>query len=179
MQTLKTLDLFLLLNILWPMFVNLKLFFMLLGRGYSREQRRRIAELYMMGSEQWDTLCKRCGVCCLMKFGPNSKTTFFTDLCCSHFDCQTRQCNVYKNRLVICRDTCKKIDLSVVLDGQMLPRSCGYVEYIFGPSQNPVNIDFKRVRPLPDHEFENMRPRQLFAHAIPGSIKWNQRPKQK
>ncbi len=147
---------------------------MRITKKYTPEQQRRIDELCAMAPEQWEKICNGCGVCCLYKHRTMSGRIAYANVCCKYMDCETQKCKIYQNRLTQ-NFGCNKVDLDTVLNTKLLPRSCGYVEYIFGPAKNPAQIDWSRVRPMSDTEYEQLGLFEILAHVIPGSTRWNQR----
>ena len=140
------------------------------------EQQKKVDELKQMSSQQWETICKRCGICCLCKvqIGPNKQTdNFYTNVCCDAFNPVTRQCTMYENRLKRKKKDCKKVDLDVILDGTLIPRTCGYVEYIFGPAPFKTFVDWQSVRPETLASLKT--PLQILQHLILDSKNWNKR----
>ncbi|MBD5388866.1 hypothetical protein HDR63_01260 [bacterium] len=138
-------------------------------------QQARVEEMRRMTPREWDALCKGCGICCLTKVDMGGGVTVYLNRCCAHLDTATRRCRIYNTRLTQRRERCKKVDLDVVLAGQLVPASCGYREYIFGPAQFPARVDFTSVRPMRDGDFEKMSTADVLRHIIAGSNRWNER----
>lgn len=140
------------------------------------EQQKKVEELKQMSPQQWETICKRCGLCCLVKMqiGANKHAgTFYTNICCDAFNPVTRQCTMYSNRLTRKKHDCKKVDINVILNGKLIPRTCGYVEYIFGPAPFKIFVDWRTVRP--EAMFNLKNPLQVLQHLISESQNWNKR----
>ena len=140
---------------------------------YTPEQQKRIRELKNMTEEQWDAICKGCGMCCLCKLEYFKSTIFYTNLCCKHLDPSTQKCTIFERRFNTPGTSCAKVDLNVVLYSKCLPKTCGYIEYIFGPAKKPINVDWSSVRAVTPEESENF----LLAvrHRIRHSNHWNHR----
>ena len=108
------------------------------------EQQKRADTLAQMTPVEWDKICKKCGICCLAKIEinldlPCRKTSvLYLKQCCENFDIKTKKCTVYQTRLN--KPHCEKVDMNVILNTNILPASCGYVEYIFGPAKTPAKI---------------------------------------
>ncbi|MBD5400303.1 hypothetical protein HDR61_00970 [bacterium] len=148
------------------------------------EQQCRADKLARMTPREWDAICKRCGICCLTKIGVclvddmsgliADRETAYLKQCCDKFDPIGHRCTVYQSR-VDGRRNCEKVTMDIILDGELLPASCGYVEYIFGPARHPARVDFNLVRPIADGEFEKMSQDEIQQDIIPESILWNKR----
>lgn len=147
------------------------------------EQQLRADELSRMTSDQWDAVCKRCGVCCLEKIEIHNSdvaallgkdnATLYLKRCCDKFDMRTCRCSVYNTRLA--QPDCEKVNMDTILDGKSLPASCGYVEYIFGPAPFPAQVEFRQVRPIAPDGVEKMSATKIGQEAILESVFWNVR----
>lgn len=115
-----------------------------------REIQKKIIELSRMDEPHWESVCKCCGLCCLLKHTRRTQGTFYTSVACDELNLSTHKCNVYNHRLQ--RINCAKVDMRVVLRDGVLPNTCGYMEYIFGPAQTPIQVDFGTVKH--EHELE-------------------------
>lgn len=111
----------------------------------SPEQVLRFEQLRLMSPAEYEKICKGCGLCCLYKLGTEN-TTFYTNMCCQYLDVKTKRCSVYCDRLKIQSAECEKVTPDSVLRG-MLPRTCGYVEYVFGPAKKQIKVNWGKVRP--------------------------------
>ncbi len=140
---------------------------------FTDEQMARIRELQNMTPQQWDNVCKKCGVCCLDKTRYMGQVIFL-NLGCEHLNCKTKLCNVFKTRQSVNKAYCAKQTINTVLTGQMVPDSCGYREYIFGPATHPAKPDFQQVRPISYIDVLSMDEPQLAQYVIPESVKWQQ-----
>ncbi len=146
-------------------------------------QQERVKELARLTPAEWDAICKRCGICCLRKvaicfekdvakyIGYNG--TLYLKLCCDHFNTKTKCCNIYQTRLQA--SNCCKVDMDVILAGELLPASCGYVEYIFGPAPFPANVDFNMVRPIDNAKMARITSADAEKEIILKSFLWNLR----
>lgn len=141
----------------------------------SKEQRVKVQELKKMSPQQWDSICKQCGICCLEKvnFKDRKDIVFYTDVCCEKFNTTTKKCNVYNDRFKIKGCGCKKVNLDVVLNKHLLPRTCGYVEYIFGPAPSKICVDWQKI--IPANKANLSSTVGVLDHIILGSEKWNTR----
>ena len=140
------------------------------------EQQKKVKELQQMSPQQWDSICKKCGVCCLCKVsfgGKNDNDTYYTTVHCDGLDPITKQCNIYKNRLKIKGNACKKLDMKIILDGKLVPRTCGYVEYIFGPAPFKIFVNWRTTKPETLVNLNN--PIHVIQNLILESENWNKR----
>ena len=144
------------------------------------EQQKRADTLSHMTPKEWDSICKQCGICCLGKVGmpitdnpvsDDDIKIIYLKHCCENFDKKTRKCSIYQTRFK--NPNCEKVDMNIILKSKILPSSCGYVEYIFGPAKVPAKVNFSKLRPVPYNEEITMD--QVVKDAIPGSFLWNER----
>jgi len=86
-------------------------------------QRKRLAE---MTDAEWESLCDRCGRCCLVKLeDPMSGRIDDTDVACQLFDEGTCSCRDYANRQRQVPD-CVKLTAEVAGTLAWMPRTCAY-----------------------------------------------------
>lgn len=131
-------------------------------------QRMRIEEMKRMTPQEWDALCKNCGICCLYKASTGNQVVYLSK-CCKYLNKDTKQCEIYADRLTHRGSCCEKVTLNVVLDGELVPRTCGYVEYIYGPAPEQINLDWSMIT---KHEPGTpMTPKDY----IQESVLWNHR----
>lgn len=143
-------------------------------KNLTHEQRARIEELKQMSPEQWDKICKCCGICCLNKvqasyFGTFLKQIHYTYLACRQLNLKTKHCNVFDTRLECMHGECAKLDLDTIINDNQVPDSCGYVEYIMGPASHPANVDFSKIKSEQGYDTDA---ESLCEHIISGSYKW-------
>ena len=136
------------------------------------EQEQRAAELRNMSPDAYEKLCKGCGLCCLCKTGTEN-LVFYTRLCCNYLDIKTKRCAVYNNRLKERKYKCAKVTSDLVLEGDLLPRTCGYVEYVFGPAEQPINLDWSMIKHCGNLDISD--PYVGLCNIILTSINWKQR----
>lgn len=135
-------------------------------------QLQRISELEHMSPGQWDALCRRCGMCCLIKMGAGRHKILYTRLCCENLDCSTQLCKVYSTRFCQTNVLCEKVNIKTILEGELLPASCAYVEYVFGPARHAAKVDFANVSPLNSYKLSRLSFSELMRFAIRDSIRW-------
>lgn len=144
-------------------------------------QYRRVKELRQMSPAEYDSICKRCGTCCLIKWqiqfsdewgplGTRKNDTAYLRCCCENLDINTHECRVYGGRLG--RSNCRKVTINTILADDLLPASCGYVEYVFGPAQFPAMPDWSEIKPISDTAADNMTTAQAERAMIPESVLW-------
>lgn len=155
------------------------------------EIKLRILEMAQLKDDAWESLCKGCGICCLLKHS-RREGTYYTGVACNSLDLETKRCTIYSKRLKH-GITCRKVDLAAVLRSGLLPDTCGYIEYIYGKSDKKINVDFKKImheqdlsKPVVDLsglEFSNASVHPYKYRTVPGpwdfiikdSLKWRER----
>ena len=132
------------------------------------------------GSPQWEDICVRCGLCCLVKYRDDLGNTFLTNIRCDMLDPETGNCGCYnadvKNRNSN-GDSCAKhngstLNFETLHNDYVVPSFCAYVQK-FGNhdllkkcSKRP-DINLKKTvseKDVPNEEIPN--------HVIPGSNKF-------
>ena len=79
-----------------------------------------------LSPEEWESLCDRCGRCCMLKVrGFDSDTRHHTDIACRMLDLRTGQCSDYANRLKLV-PWCDTLTPVAVRGLTWLPTTCGY-----------------------------------------------------
>ena len=83
--------------------------------------------LTQMTDSEWESLCDRCGRCCLVKLedADDSSRTYFTDVGCRLLDGDTCRCADYPNRTKTVPD-CVRLTPRNVKRIVWLPPTCGY-----------------------------------------------------
>jgi uncharacterized cysteine cluster protein YcgN (CxxCxxCC family) len=79
--------------------------------------------LHKMNKTQWESLCDRCGKCCVHKFiDEDTEEIIYTKVACKLLDLNTCQCKNYKKRTADC------ITLTVddIDEFKWLPKTCAY-----------------------------------------------------
>lgn len=108
-----------------------------------KQIQERIEKLATLNDEQWESLCKGCGVCCLLKHTRRAGM-YYTSVACKNLNLATQRCRVYNTRLNH-RIYCNKVNVPVVLRSGLMPNSCGYIEYIYGPAETQIKPDYKKI----------------------------------
>ncbi|MBU2510575.1 YcgN family cysteine cluster protein [bacterium] len=83
-------------------------------------------DLSELTSEEWESLCDGCAICCLHKI-EEEKTgdIYYTYVSCLLLDNSTCRCKSYENRFSQVKD-CLKIKLKGFNRMHLLPESCAY-----------------------------------------------------
>ncbi len=75
---------------------------------------------------EWESICCRCGKCCLIKLqDEDSDDVWYTDLVCHYFNQADCSCSCYDERCKLVPE-CLKLDIHNVDKIQWMPRSCAY-----------------------------------------------------
>jgi uncharacterized cysteine cluster protein YcgN (CxxCxxCC family) len=86
----------------------------------------RRKSLREMTDAEWESLCDRCGRCCLVKLeDEDTAATYFTDVGCRLLDGQTCGCRDYAHRSEKV-DDCVRLTAKVVHEIKWLPPTCAY-----------------------------------------------------
>ena len=89
-----------------------------------------IKSLGQLSTEEWESLCDGCGLCCLVKIkDEDSDEIFNTSVCCKLLDIKNCRCNDYKNRFEKAPG-CTKLTLENLPEMNWLPKSCAYVRLV-------------------------------------------------
>lgn len=112
-----------------------------------------------MNGRKWESLCKRCGLCCYEKDRtPDGRFIIRLDKPCFWLDQEKRTCTVYTERFRT-YENCKKMTIFHALFAGYLPSTCGYVEHfrpfrlrkqpVYYPFVSPVftGTEFQRSEP--------------------------------
>ncbi len=102
-----------------------------------------------MSSDEWESLCDGCGLCCLVKIeDEDSGEIFNTTVSCRQLDIETCRCCDYKNRLIDV-PMCLQLTIENLPELSWLPESCAYKRLSNGqvlPDWHPlVTKDHKSV----------------------------------
>lgn len=94
-----------------------------------------------MTENEWESLCDRCGLCCLHKLeDEDTGDLYFTNVACRLLDLETCQCTNYANRML--QDTeCIKLNSDEIESCPWLPVSCAYRRVASGrglPAWHPL-----------------------------------------
>jgi len=81
--------------------------------------------LQEMNSQEWESLCDGCGLCCLEKIETEAGEVYFTDVACRLLDTKTCRCKDYSNRSKKVKD-CVKLSAKNTAAFDWLPATCAY-----------------------------------------------------
>jgi uncharacterized protein len=76
---------------------------------------------------RWESLCRRCGLCCYEKERQGRIVTTDFRKPCRYLDISSRRCTVYGKRFEVC-EHCKRMTVVHALFVKWLPPQCGYVK---------------------------------------------------
>ena len=86
-------------------------------------ERKQLSE---MTSDEWESLCDGCALCCLQKLeDEDTGEVYYTELVCHLLEQSTCSCTDYPNRSVRVPD-CVKLELKDIPEFHWLPYSCAY-----------------------------------------------------
>ncbi|MDM7857199.1 YcgN family cysteine cluster protein [Thiopseudomonas acetoxidans] len=82
--------------------------------------------LAQMTSEEWDSLCDGCGLCCLQKLeDQDDGSLYYTRIACKLLDLGTARCSDYSNRQNIVPE-CIALTPDNLAALTWLPKTCAY-----------------------------------------------------
>ncbi len=83
-------------------------------------------KLEEMNAAEWDSLCDRCGKCCLHKLiDEDTNDIFYTRVACRLLDPNTSQCASYSNRFSEVKD-CLNVKKMTSTEMRWMPDTCAY-----------------------------------------------------
>ncbi len=86
----------------------------------------RSKSLEDMTSDEWESLCDGCALCCLHKIeDEDTQEVFYTSVVCHLLDLETRRCTQYEKRCSLV-PSCVKLRPEDVKEFHWLPRTCAY-----------------------------------------------------
>ncbi len=82
--------------------------------------------LAQMNSDEWESLCDGCALCCLQKLeDEDSGEVFFTDISCKLLDLDTCRCTNYESRTKLVA-SCLSLSIEDPAAFGWLPSTCAY-----------------------------------------------------
>ncbi len=100
-----------------------------------------------MTKQEWESLCRGCGLCCLVKFQRgffNSDKIYLTRVACDYLDLETKKCTCYETRYHE-NNGCGDLYIQTIKDRNLVPACCAYSEKMFGKAKNTPKIDWSKV----------------------------------
>ena len=76
---------------------------------------------------RWESLCRRCGMCCYEKERQGRIVITNFRQPCRYLDVSSRRCTVYDRRFTLCPE-CRRMTVLRAIFVSWLPRQCGYVQ---------------------------------------------------
>ena len=77
--------------------------------------------------EEWESVCTRCGKCCLVKLqDEDSDDIFYTDVICRYHDPKTNNCTQYSKRCELV-PSCLKLNPQNIGNIPWIPETCAYI----------------------------------------------------
>ncbi len=115
-------------------------------------------KLNQMNEEEWESLCDRCGKCCVIKLiDEDTNFVHYTNVSCHLFDKEKCQCKDYKNRKKIVKD-CIKLSSNDLESIKWLPNTCSYKLISEGkklPYWHPLIQGNRKVMEKGNHSVRN------------------------
>ena len=132
------------------------------------------------GTPQWENICLRCGLCCLVKYVDNLGAVHLTNIRCDMLDAKTGNCKCYSadvNKRDNGIDTClnhngASLHWGTLYNDYVVPGCCAYVQQ-FGKHELVKKCANKPDINLEDTIPESEVPQSEYSkHVIPGSKKY-------
>lgn len=102
---------------------------------------------------EWESICFRCGRCCLIKLqDEETEDIYYTRIICHLFDSQKHLCREYQNRCTLVPE-CLRITPQNIDSLNWMPKACAYRilnETGDLPDEHPLKGG-KTIPPLPDN----------------------------
>ena len=89
----------------------------------------KITSLQKMTKTEWESLCDKCGLCCLQKIGDGDSGTGkikYLAISCEYLDASTCHCLIYENRKRLKPDCVKLSPKKISQVMGWLPTTCAY-----------------------------------------------------
>lgn len=94
--------------------------------GEKKEPYWKRKTLEEMTSEEWESLCDGCGICCLEKLEDASTGEIeLTSIACEYLDTSNCRCLIYESRIFINSD-CRELTPETIEQIAWLPDTCAY-----------------------------------------------------
>ena len=131
------------------------------------------------GSPAWEDVCRKCGVCCLVKYIDACGNIFLTRVACDNMDLATGKCTCYSAD-VEKRGTAKSgcvahnggvLNLQSLKNDYLVPGCCAYVQRFVGKNRLRTP-DIRKLNLVHEHDVINSDHPELSEYIIPDS--WRQ-----
>ncbi len=93
-----------------------------------------------MTRKEWESLCDRCGQCCLIQLEDDSGDCVTTSVVCKYYDQACEQCTIYDRRKQLV-PTCLTLTADNLDTAWFAPKTCAYRLLIAGkdlPAWHPL-----------------------------------------
>lgn len=103
-------------------------------RNFSERKGMKVAKAKLLrnknpdqlNEEEWESLCNRCGACCLHKIQDvDTGDIYITSVLCEFYDLKSGKCSVYDNRFHV-NPGCIKLTPGNIAELSWLPNCCNY-----------------------------------------------------
>ncbi len=82
-------------------------------------------ELQQLNKEEWESLCDRCGQCCLIQLEDETGECVTTGVVCRYYDQTCKQCTIYEERQQLV-PTCLTLTADNLEEAWFAPQTCAY-----------------------------------------------------
>lgn len=96
-----------------------------------------MANSQKISREQWESICDRCGKCCLIKLeDEDSGEIYYTNIICRYYDLDKNLCTIYSTRQQLVPE-CIELNEENVSKISWMPKTCAYRQ-LFDKNYQPA-----------------------------------------